>query len=127
MSKGPDGVLFTRDHLWVRMTDSTARVGLTDFAQEALGDVVAVSLPGLHDRVTAGETFGDIESTKSVSDLIAPVSGVVAATNANLVERPELVNAEPYAGGWLIDIRPDPGASTGELLAAPDYAQLVGR
>ena len=95
MTSGPDGVLFSRDHLWVRITDGTARVGLTDFAQETLGDIVDISVPDANYRVTAGQACGDIESTKSVNDLVAPVSGVVTAINTDLDERPELVNTDP--------------------------------
>ena len=127
MTSGPEGLLFSRDHLWVRVTDGTARVGLTDFAQETLGDIVDISVPDENDRVTAGQACGDIESTKSVSDLLAPVSGIVTAVNANLDERPELVNTDPYGAGWLIDVRLSPGAGTADLLSATDYAQLIGR
>lgn len=127
MTSGPDGVLFSRDHLWVRITDGTARVGLTDFAQETLGDIVDISVPEANYRVTAGQACGDIESTKSVNDLVAPVSGVVTAINTDLDERPELVNSDPYGGGWLIDVRLGPDAGTADLLSAADYAQLIGR
>ena len=127
MTSGPDGLLFSRDHLWVRVTDGTARVGLTDFAQETLGDIVDISVPDENDRVTAGQACGDIESAKSVSDLLAPVSGIVTAVNANLDKRPELVNTDPYGAGWLIDVRLSPGAGTADLLSATDYAQLIGR
>ena len=127
MTSGPDGVLFSRDHLWVRITDGTARVGLTDFAQETLGDIVDISVPEANYRVTAGQACGDIESTKSVNDLVAPVSGVVTATNTDLDERPELINTDPYGGGWLIDVRLGPDAGTGDLLSAADYAQLIER
>ena len=127
MTSGPDGLLFSRDHLWVRVTDGTARVGLTDFAQETLGDIVDISVPDENDRVTAGQACGDIESAKSVSDLLAPVSGIVTAVNANLDKRPELVNTGPYGAGWLIDVRLSPGAGTADLLSATDYAQLIGR
>jgi glycine cleavage system H protein len=96
VTSGPDGVLFSRDHRWVRVTDGTARVGLTDFAQGALGDIVDISVPDENDRVTAGQACGGIESTKSVNDLVAPVSGIVTAANADLGERPELVNTDPY-------------------------------
>lgn len=104
MTSGPDGVLFSRDHLWVRITDGTARVGLTDFAQETLGDIVDISVPEANYRVTAGQACGDIESTKSVNDLVAPVSGVVTAINTDLDERPELVNTDVW--GRLADRRP---------------------
>ena len=127
MTSGPDGVLFSRDHLWVRITDGTARVGLTDFAQEALGDIVDISVPDANYRVTAGQACGDIESTKSVNDLVAPVSGVVTAINTDLDEHPELVNTDPYGAGWLIDVRLGPDAGTADLLQAADYAQLIGR
>jgi len=127
VTSGPDGLLFSRDHLWVRVTDGTARVGLTDFAQETLGDIVDISVPDENDRVTAGQACGDIESAKSVSDLLAPVSGIVTAVNANLDKRPELVNTGPYGAGWLIDVRLSPGAGTADLLSATDYAQLIGR
>jgi glycine cleavage system H protein len=123
---GPDGMLFSRDHLWVRVTDGIARIGLTDLAQESLGDIVDASVPDANDRVTAGQACGDVESTKSLNDLVAPVSGVVTAINADLSERPELVNTDPLGGGWLIDVRLDPGASTADLLSAANYAQLIG-
>ena len=127
MTSGPDGLLFSRDHLWVRVTDGTVRAGLTDFEQETLGDIVDISVPDENDRVTAGQACGDIESAKSVSDLLAPVSGIVTAVNANLDKRPELVNTDPYGAGWLIDVRLSPGAGTADLLSATDYAQLIGR
>ena len=120
MTSGPDGVLFSRDHLWVRITDGTARVGLTDFAQETLGDIVDISVPDANYRVTAGQACGDIESTKSVNDLVAPVSSVVTAINTDLDERPELVNTDPYGGGWLIDVRLGPDAGAADLLSAAD-------
>jgi glycine cleavage system H protein len=111
----------------VRITDGTARVGLTDFAQETLGDIVDITVPDVNYRVTAGQACGDIESTKSVNDLVAPVSGVVTAISTDLDERPELVNTDPYGGGWLIDVQLDPDAGTADLLSADDYAQLTGR
>lgn len=127
MTIEPDGVLVSSDHLWVCVADGAARVGLTDYAQETLGDIVDISLPGVNDRVTAGQALGDIESTKSVSDLVSPVSGVVTATNADLAARPELVNTDPYGDGWLFDVRLDPGADTTGPLSASDYALLIGR
>lgn len=101
-------------------------MGLTDFAQESLGDIVDISLPDANDRVTAGQACGDIESTKSVSDLVAPVSGTVTTVNPELGERPELINAEPYGRGWLMEIRIDAGAGPDDLLSADDYTQLIG-
>lgn len=127
MTTAPEGSLFSRDHLWVRISDGSARIGLTDFAQQSLGDVVDVSMPDTGDRVTADQACGDIESTKSVNDLIAPVTGVVTAVNVDLREHPELVNTDPYDAGWLLDVRLDQDAGIADLLSDADYAQLIGR
>jgi glycine cleavage system H protein len=97
---------FTAEHEWVRRTgDDIVRIGITDFAQSALGDVVFVQLPEAGTEVTAGESFGEVESTKSVSDLYAPISGKVSAVNGDLETSPQLANSEPYGAGWLIDIQ----------------------
>ena len=107
----PSGLRYTAEHEWVRVDGDTVRVGITSFAQEALGDVVYVSLPTVGDAVVAGDTCGEVESTKSVSDLYAPVSGEVAAVNGALDATPELVNSDPYGEGWMYELRPtDPGA-----------------
>lgn len=106
MSDIPTDLHYTADHEWVRRSgDDTVRVGITDFAQSALGDVVFVQLPDVGSQVTAGESFGEVESTKSVSDLFAPVSGTVAAVNGDLEGSPQLVNSDPYGGGWLVDVQ----------------------
>jgi glycine cleavage system H protein len=102
----PADLRYTAEHEWVRRSgDDTVRVGITDFAQSALGDVVFVQLPDVGSEVTAGESFGEVESTKSVSDLFAPVSGTVSAVNGDLEGSPQLVNSDPYGGGWLLDVR----------------------
>jgi glycine cleavage system H protein len=102
----PPDLHYTVEHEWVRRSgEDTVRVGITDFAQSALGDVVFVQLPEVGTELTAGESFGEVESTKSVSDLYAPVSGTVSAVNADLEGSPQLVNSEPYGGGWLLDVR----------------------
>jgi glycine cleavage system H protein len=102
----PPDLHYTAEHEWARRSaDDTVRVGITDFAQSALGDVVFVQLPDVGTEVTAGESFGEVESTKSVSDLYAPVSGKVSAVNSDLEGSPELVNSDPYGGGWLLDIQ----------------------
>jgi glycine cleavage system H protein len=102
----PADLHYTAEHEWVRRSgDDTVRVGITDFAQSALGDVVFVQLPDVGSEVTAGESFGEVESTKSVSDLFAPVSGTVAAVNGDLEASPQLVNSDPYGAGWLLDVR----------------------
>jgi glycine cleavage system H protein len=106
VSEIPPDLHYTAEHEWVRRTgDDTVRIGITDFAQSALGDVVFVQLPEADTEVTAGESFGEVESTKSVSDLYAPVSGKVAAVNGDLETSPQLANSDPYGAGWLIDIQ----------------------
>jgi glycine cleavage system H protein len=102
----PPDLHYTAEHEWVRRSsDDTARVGITDFAQSALGDVVFVQLPDVGTKLTAGESFGEVESTKSVSDLYAPVSGTVSAVNTDLDGSPQLVNSDPYGAGWLLDVQ----------------------
>ena len=121
----PDDVRYTAEHEWVRPGEGTVRVGITHFAQESLGDIVFVSLPQVGDDVTAGRPFGEVESTKSVSDVYAPVSGRVVARNDALETTPEVLNADPYGDGWVVDIEPsDPSAVDG-LLDAGAYRALV--
>ncbi|TGD88178.1 glycine cleavage system protein GcvH [Mycolicibacterium sp. CH28] len=108
MSEIPADLRYTAEHEWVRRTgDNTVRVGITDFAQSSLGDVVYVQLPDVDSNVTAGESFGEVESTKSVSDLYAPVSAKVIAVNSDLDANPGLVNTDPYGQGWLLDLEVD--------------------
>ena len=125
MSEIPPDLHYTTDHEWVRRTgDDTVRVGITDFAQSALGDVVFVRLPEVGDELTAGEAFGEVESSKSVSDLYAPLAAKVVAVNQDLDASPELVNSQPYGDGWLIDLEVDGEAlptSLGDLLDAETY------
>ncbi|MEV4603796.1 glycine cleavage system protein GcvH [Amycolatopsis sp. NPDC049253] len=122
----PD-VEYTEQHQWVRLSPrGSARVGITDFAQESLGDLITVTLPAVGDEVVAGEAFGEIESTKSVSEVYAPVSGVVTGVNPLLVDSPELVNDEPYGEGWLITLSvvvdsADPAAGRLKLMSADEY------
>jgi len=102
----PPELHYTAEHEWVRRSgDDTVRVGITDFAQSALGDVVFVQLPDVGADLTAGESFGEVESTKSVSDLYAPLSGKVSAVNTDLEGSPQLVNSDPYGAGWLLDVQ----------------------
>ncbi|MDI3315791.1 MAG: glycine cleavage system protein GcvH [Mycobacterium sp.] len=108
MTNIPPDLYYTAEHEWVRRTgEDTVRVGITDFAQSALGDVVFVQLPEVGTQVTAGESFGEVESTKSVSDLYAPVTAKVVAVNGDLETSPQLVNSDPYGAGWLIDLQAD--------------------
>ena len=121
----PSGLRYTAEHEWVRVDGDTVRVGITSFAQEALGDVVYVSLPTVGDAVVAGDTCGEVESTKSVSDLYAPVSGEVAAVNGALDATPELVNSDPYGEGWLFEIVPSDAAAVEALMDAEAYRSSV--
>jgi glycine cleavage system H protein len=121
----PDDLKYTTEHEWVRLGESSARVGITDYAQDALGDVVFVSLPEPGRRLSAGESCGEVESTKSVSEIYAPVSGTVVARNETLETRPDLVNQDPYGDGWLLDLEPAAGTDPEDLLTAADYAKLT--
>jgi glycine cleavage system H protein len=129
VSEIPADLYYTEEHEWVQRTgDDTVRVGITDYAQSALGDVVFVQLPDVDAEVTAGESFGEVESTKSVSDLYAPVSAKVVAVNGDLEGNPQLVNSDPYGGGWLVDLRVVGGAleeSFRSLLDADGYRTTV--
>ena len=108
MSEIPADLRYTAEHEWVRRTgDDTVRVGITDFAQSSLGDVVYVQLPEVGTAVTAGESFGEVESTKSVSDLYAPLTATVVAVNGDLDGTPQLINSDPYGEGWLLELRAD--------------------
>lgn len=121
----PDDVRYSREHEWARHEDGRVRVGITDFAQDALGDVVYVDLPEPGTRVTAGQAFGEVESTKSVSDVYAPVSGTVIERNGALEEKPELVNEQPYDEGWLVAIDASDPSELEQLLDSSAYQQHV--
>lgn len=103
----PEGLRYTENHEWVAVEDSTVRVGITDFAQDALGDVVFVDLPATGAAVSAGEPFAEIESTKSVADVYAPISGTVVAANDALADAPEMINTDPYGTAWFVVIEGD--------------------
>ena len=119
MSEIPADLYYTEEHEWVQRTgDDTVRVGITDYAQSALGDVVFVQLPDVGTEVTAGESFGEVESTKSVSDLFAPVSGTVSAVNGDLDGSPQLVNSDPYGAGWLLDVQVSDAAELESAISA---------
>jgi glycine cleavage system H protein len=108
----PSDLHYTAEHEWVRRSaDDTVRVGITDFAQSALGDVVFVQLPDVGTELSAGDPFGEVESTKSVSDLFAPVAGKVSAVNGDLDSSPQLLNSDPYGAGWLLELQVDGGDS----------------
>ena len=121
----PDDLHYTAEHEWVRAVEGGVRIGITDHAQEALGDIVFVTLPAPGTEVQVGEPLGEVESTKSVSDIYAPVSGEVVARNEVLDARPELVNADPYGDGWMIEVRPSDASAIEGLLDAAAYGKLV--
>ena len=122
----PEDLKYTAEHEWVRVSGDVLRVGITSYAQEALGDVVFVTLPEAGTEVKAGSPLGEVESTKSVSDIYAPVSGSIAAKNDALDSRPELVNSDPYGEGWMVEIRAADLSALDGLLDAAGYAALVG-
>ena len=123
MSNVPAELSYTSEHEWVSAltAEGTVRVGITDHAQDALGDVVYVDLPSVGDSVAAEDSFGEIESTKSVSDLFAPISGELVAVNEGLEDDPALVNSDPYGEGWIVEIRPENADDLANLLNAEGY------
>ncbi|QBI21604.1 glycine cleavage system protein GcvH [Egibacter rhizosphaerae] len=121
----PDDRKYSEEHEWALADGGRVVVGVTDYAQDALGDVVYVDLPEPGTRVEAGKAFGEIESTKSVSDLYAPVSGAIADRNAALEQNPEIVNSDPYGDGWLVVIDADDTSQLDAFMDAGAYAQLI--
>jgi glycine cleavage system H protein len=125
----PEDLRYTAEHEWVRVSAAAGdvvRVGITDYAQDALGDVVYVTLPEVGAAVTAGESCGEVESTKSVSDLFAPLSGEVTGRNEGLDATPELVNTDPYGEGWLFELRPADADAAAGLLDVAAYREQIG-
>ena len=121
----PEDRRYTRDHEWAKVEDGLVRVGITDYAQDALGDVVFVQLPDVGLDVVAGASVSEIESTKSVSDIYAPLTGVVQSVNDALAEQPELVNRDPYGEGWMFEVRCADPSEIDALLDASGYRRLV--
>jgi len=121
-----DSLKFTEDHLWVRVEGRRAHVGLSDYAQDELGEVIAVELPDVGDTLEKGESFGEIESIKTVSDLIAPVSGTISAVNAELEDHPSLVNEDPYHEGWLVEIELSDWNEIEDLMDPDEYEEFAG-
>jgi glycine cleavage system H protein len=118
----PEDLEYTRSHEWVRTDDDTATIGITDYAQEELGDIVYVELPEQGDSFDAGDSFGSIESVKAVSDIYTPVGGEVVEVNEALNDSPEKINEDPYGDGWIVKLRV---SEEGDLLSASDYEQLL--
>lgn len=122
----PEDRQYTRDHEWVIVRDGVARVGITHYAQEALGDIVFVTLPEDGTDLASGGSCGEVESTKSVSEIYSPVTGTVVAVNGALDAAPELVNSDPYGEGWMFEVRLAEGGIPDDLLTADEYARLAG-
>lgn len=121
----PADLKYTKDHEWIKISGSVARVGITDYAQDALGDIVYVQLPDVGSAVEVHQGLGEIESTKSVNDVYAPVSGTVVAVNGDLSGTPELLNSDPYNAGWICDIEVSV-LNEADLISAEEYAALIG-
>jgi len=121
----PEDLRYSSDHEWARLDDGRVRVGITDFAQDTLGDVVFIQLPDVGARVEVGASFGEVESTKSVSDLYAPVAGTIAEVNGELADAPNRLNDDPYGEGWICVIEPDDTAQLDDLLDAAAYQALI--
>jgi glycine cleavage system H protein len=121
----PEDLRYSKDHEWIRVEDDKVRIGITDYAQDALGDVVFVDLPEVGAAVEAAASISEVESTKSVSDIYAPVSGTIAEVNADLGDAPERLNEDPYGEGWICVITLDDPAQLESLLSAADYRELV--
>jgi glycine cleavage system H protein len=130
MSEVPDDLKYTAEHEWAKVAGSegtqSVRVGITDYAQQALGDVVYVSLPEVGTQLAQGAAFGEVESTKSVSDLYAPLAGTITARNEALDKQPELINSDPYGEGWIVEIELADGADLSGLLDPAAYGTLAG-
>lgn len=122
---GVGKLLFSKDHEWVRLDGATARVGVTDFAQDALGDVVFVQLPTLGSTVSSGQTVSEVESTKSVSDIYSPVAGTISAVNSELDSDPSLLNSDPLGRGWIYELTVDPGVDVSHLIDEDEYQRFV--
>ena len=123
MSSIPNELSYTKEHEWVSVVDSTFTMGITDYAQAALGDIVYVQLPRIGEEVVAGKVCGEVESTKSVSDIYAPVTGTIVAVNDALSNSPESINSDPYGAGWLAKI--DVTSAPTDLLTAAQYGELT--
>ena len=123
MSAIPEGLQYTKEHEWVSSSGTLYTMGITDFAQGALGDIVYVQLPKVGETITAGKVCGEIESTKSVSEIFAAISGVVSEINGALSQTPELVNSDPYGAGWLVKV--EVAGTPSDLMDAAGYAQIT--
>lgn len=122
----PSELKYTKDHEWVRVEGNVATIGITDFAQSELGDIVFVDVDSVDDELSSGDVFGSVEAVKTVSDLFLPLTGKIVEFNADLVDQPELLNTDPYGKGWIIKLEVAEGADTSELLTAEQYQESLG-
>ena len=122
----PADLKYTKDHEWVKIEGNTATIGITDFAQKELGDIVFVEVDTEGEALGTGDVFGTVEAVKTVSDLFMPVAGTIAEVNEELEDSPELVNQDPYGEGWMVKVRLDDGADTSDLLSADQYKEVIG-
>lgn len=122
----PSELKYTKDHEWVKMEGNIATIGITDFAQSELGDIVFVDVDSVDDDLKSGDVFGSVEAVKTVSDLFLPIAGKVTEFNADLEDAPELLNSDPYGKGWIIKLEMEEGADLSELLSAEEYQETVG-
>jgi glycine cleavage system H protein len=122
----PAELKYTKDHEWVRIEGNTATIGITDFAQGELGDIVFVDVDSVDDELSAGDVFGSVEAVKTVSDLFLPLSGTVTEFNSELEDQPELLNTDPYGAGWIIKLEIKDNADRSELLTAEEYQASLG-
>ena len=123
----PDSLLYTKDHEWIHIEDGTATVGITEFAQGELGDIVYVEIETLNQELEEYAIFGTVEAVKTVSDLFLPLAGTIVELNEKLQDQPELINQDPYGEGWMIKIRLSGDANSSDLLSAADYGKMIGQ
>ncbi|HZX14451.1 MAG TPA: glycine cleavage system protein GcvH [Thermodesulfobacteriota bacterium] len=121
----PEVLKYTKEHEWARVEDDIVIIGITDYAQDALGEIVYIELPSEGDEVTKGETFGAVESTKSVSDLYAPISGEVVEVNEALLDSPEAINEDPYGEGWMVKVKPYDPSELEDLMDSDEYTEFI--
>jgi len=121
----PEVLKYTKEHEWARVEDDIVIIGITDYAQDALGEIVYIELPSEGDEITKGETFGAVESTKSVSDLYAPISGEVVEVNEALLDSPEAINEDPYGEGWMVKVKPYDPSELEDLMDSDEYTEFI--
>ncbi len=121
----PENLMYTEEHEWLKVEDNLAIVGITDFAQSQLGDIIYVDLPNIGDKLSSGEPFGEIEAVKTVSELFSPISGKIVAINESILDNPELINNDPYDSGWLIKISKNDHSNFVKLFDAESYKKLI--